>query len=224
MHAVALFENIKCSNNTLPLRENEVHTDTVIWGVLFNICIYGSLCVAYLLPYGIQPCLGVTVMIHVLPIAFQLFPPSSFQCRPLFSYQPLPSVLAPLHSVPSSFSPHLPVFCALSTLPPALSVLVQARPLFPLCLPFPLWCCPLTPHPVLPPVPPADVPPPHAGPQIFLFFSWLLPLWVFFGRLITVASKLHTKSQRDRYCKAYNGIQAVMAISNRGAWPVVSCV
>ena len=77
-------------------------------------------------------------------------PPSSLQCRPFLSDQPLPSVLAPLHSIPSSFSPHLPVFCALSTLPPALSVSVQPHPLFPLCLPFPLWCCPLTPRPVLP--------------------------------------------------------------------------
>lgn len=34
----------------------------------------------------------------------------------------LPSVLAPLHSVPSSFSLHLPVFCALTSLPPALCV------------------------------------------------------------------------------------------------------
>lgn len=86
-----------------------------------------------------------TVMMHVLPIAFQLSLP-----HPFLSNKPLPSVLAPLHSVLSSFSPHLPVFCALSTLPPALSVLVQPRPLFPLCLPFPLWCCPLTPHSVLP--------------------------------------------------------------------------
>lgn len=110
------------------------------------------------LPYGIQSCWGVeplllavTVMMHVLPISFQPPPPSSPQCRPFLSDQPLPSVLAPLHSIPSSFSPHLPVFCALSTLPSALSVSVQPRPLFPLCLPFPLWCCPLTPRPVLPP-------------------------------------------------------------------------
>lgn len=120
-----------------------------------SMCIQVVSSVAYLLPYGIQPCLGVEPLLCYChdAVAANSFsaPLHPFSAAPFLSAWPLPSVLAPLHSVSSSFSPHLPVFCALSTLPPALPVLVQPRPLFPLCLPFPLWCCPLTPHPVLPP-------------------------------------------------------------------------
>lgn len=119
----------------------------------------------------------------------------------------LPSVLAPLHSVPSSFSLHLPVFCALTSLPPALSVPVQPSSLFTPCLPFPLWWCPLTPHPVRPP--PADGVPKSSCASLDC------SPWKFFWWLITVASKPHTKSQHDCYCGAHNRTQAVMAISNR---------
>lgn len=57
---------------------------------------------------------------------------------------------SPLHSIPSSFSPHLPVFCAPPPLPPASLISVQPRPLFPLWPPFPLLCYPLTlPTPLL---------------------------------------------------------------------------
>lgn len=112
----------------------------------------------------------------------------------------------------SSFSPHLPVFCA----PPSLQ----------LCLSWssPNHCSPRASHfrfgvALWPPTLSLLLTSPLV-PQIFLFFSWLLPLKVFFGGLITVASKLHTKSQRDCYCEAYKGIQAVIAISSGGVWPV----
>jgi len=170
-----------------------------------------------------QSCLGVTVMMHVLPIAFQLVPPSSFQCRPL-SLRPAFTICFGL----SILCPHLSLLIFLCLcIPPALSVLVLPRPLFPPCLPFPLWCCPLTSQPVPPNVPPADAPPPPPVQDPKSSCSSLdcspFKFSLGVGGLITVASKLHTKSQRDCYCEAYNGIQAVMAISNRGVRPV-SCV
>lgn len=102
----------------------------------------------------IQPHLGIDVLsasITVAPTPPRILSVPPLSLRPAFTicFDSSPFCL-------SSFSPHLPVFCAPSTLPPAFSVLVQPRPLFPLCLPFPLWCCPLTPHPVIPPNPPAD--------------------------------------------------------------------
>lgn len=99
--------------------------------------------------------LAVTVMMHVLPVAFQL-PPSSLLF--ILSVPPLSlqTSLYHLFWFPSILSPHLflLIFLCFVHRPPSFQpclVLVQPRPLFPLCLPFPLWCCPLTPHPVLPP-------------------------------------------------------------------------
>lgn len=93
---------------------------------------------------------------------------SSFSVPPLslsLSNQPLPSVVAPLHSVPSSFSSHLPVFCALSTLPPALSVLVHPCPLFSLVPPHFRFAVTLWPHPLPPCWPPPSPPPPPPSPH-----------------------------------------------------------
>lgn len=85
------------------------------------------------------------------------------------------------------------------------------------CAPHFRFCVTLWPHSlslsISPPTPSCCT----QDSQIFLFFSWLLPLQISFGRLITVASKTHTKSQHDCYCKANNSKQAVIAIRNRGA-------
>lgn len=174
-------------------------------------------------PMWTEPCWGadlfslpVTVMMHVLAGSLQN-PPHPTPTPALSTT--LPSVLAPLHSVPSSFSLHLPVFCALTSLPPALYVPVQPSSLFTPCLPFPLWWCPLTPHPFRPPLPPADGDPKSSCASLdcspWKFFFW----W-----LITVASKPHTKSQHDCYCGAHNRIQAVMAISNRRGLACERCL
>lgn len=155
-----------------------------------------------------------------------LFSTPPFSDAPFLSDQPLPSVSAPLHSVPSSFSPHLPVFCALSSLPPSFVCLSPTSSIVPPVPPISALELPFDPAPrppCPPPVPPADGDPKSScssldcTPLKFFFFFWEGRGW-----LITVASKRHTKSQRDCYCEAYNGIQAVMAISNRGAWPVSS--
>lgn len=101
----------------------------------------------------------------VLPEAFQLSLLHPFGAAPLCSPGLYHLLGAPLHSAPSSFSPHLPVFCALSTFPPAVPVLVRPCPLFSVCPPFPLLCYPLTSLPASLPFPfhqphPA---PPHAA-------------------------------------------------------------
>lgn len=166
---------------------------------------------------------------HVLPIAFQLFFLSTPPSLLILSVPPLSlrPGLYHLFWLPSILSPHLflLIFLCFVHCPPslhALSVLVQPRPLFPpappisaLVLPSDPTPCP--PLPSTPTVPPADARDPKSSCSSldcspFKFF--------FGGGLITVASKLHTKSQRGCYCEAYNGIQAVMAISNRGARPV----
>lgn len=138
--------------------------------------------------------LPVTVMMHVLAVSLQTPtpPPHHLHHHPhqLSLSVTSPSVLAPLHSVPSSFSPHLPVFCALTSLPPALSVPVQPSSLFTPCLPFPLWWCPLTPHPFRtpPPVPPADGDPKSSCASLDCS-PWKFSFFFFFWWLITVASK-----------------------------------
>lgn len=148
-----------------------------------NVRVNGQVCggLTSLFPYGLS---HVEVLICSPSLLLSWCMCCQYHCRPTpqcpptttsLCDQPLPSVLAPLHSVPSSFSLYLPVFCALSSLPPALSVPVQPSSLFTPWLPFPLWWCPLTPHPFRPPCPPSC----WQGPQIFLFFSWLVPLKVF---------------------------------------------
>lgn len=177
------------------------------------------------LPLPLLPLPSVNIAMHASPTVLAALHPPPTSLHPptcLHHLLWLASIL------PSSPLPDLPVFCPLSSLPPALSVLVQPCPLFPQRLPFPLCRCPLTPlssPPQSPSPSPADrglvgtpksscssldcCPPSVPSFKVF-FLSFPLLGW-----LITVASKLHTKSQHDGYCEADNGIQAVMAASNR---------
>lgn len=154
--------------------------------------------------------------------SFSALPPSSLWCRPSLFAQPLPSAggsppLCPLIFFSSSS-------CVLCTVHPpssrarlgsALSFVLRVPPISAFVLPSDLTpCIPPFPFPSTPPSSPSRC---SRDPQIFLFFSWLLPLQISFGGLITVASKTHTKSQHECYCEAHKGKQAVIAIRNRGA-------
>lgn len=94
------------------------------------------------LPLPLLPLPSVNIAMHASPTVLAALHPPPTSLHPptcLHHLFWLASIL------PSSPLPDLPVFCPLSSLPPALSVLVQPCPLFPQRLPFPLCRCPLTP-------------------------------------------------------------------------------
>lgn len=154
------------------------------------------------------------------PLPLLLFSPS-------LCARPLPSVLG---SPPSSplifFCSSSCVLCSFVCLSPAPSIVPPVPPISALAMPSdPTLLCrpcpscwrsnpPPPPHRhSLPRTPKSSCSSLDCSPFKFFFWGW---------GLITVASKLHTKSQRDCYCEAYKGTQAVMAISNRRAWPASS--
>lgn len=152
---------------------------------MWTLVIYS---VAYMLPYGIQTCLGVkpsflavTLVMHVLPAAFQ--------CLLSLSLQPAFTICC---SSPP-FCPFIfffPSSCVLCTVHPPSSFVCLSSSLsivLPCSSPFPLCCYPLTspPSTLLTPsitTTSAAITPHNLGPQIFLFFSSLIPLLSFFRR------------------------------------------
>lgn len=199
-----------------PCRRGNVRAGTGLWWSHLFVPIWTKPC------WGADPfSVPVTVMMHVLPVSLQTDPPDAPPPPPL-------SVTSLYHLfwLPSILSPHLFLYTFLC--------FVHCPPSLQLCLSRsnPVHCSPrdshfrfgdaLWPHTLSAPpaLPPADRDPKSSCSSL----DW--SPWKFFWWLITVASKPHTKSQHECYCRAHNGIQAVMAISKKGfgLWTAFSCV